>query len=232
MPFKSKAQQKFFGAKESKGELPKGTTSRWAKHTPDMKKLPEHKKKAAIASPSEVGIFVKAAMARYAELGVPKDIAEELFARKMTKIAEQLGMALPVDPSQRIVKLATAKLTAKGIPEEQARVMLTHEFSKQAFIEKVARVKRSVLSHIKKAQTAQDADFDKALASRDKLQKKVTPLITKKSQAPAPIAPPPVIAGSKGFVQPGTRPAGTEGKINGMPAQTALKASAPIIPKV
>lgn len=41
MPFKSKAQQKLFFTKEERGELPKGTAERWAKHTPNIKKLPE-----------------------------------------------------------------------------------------------------------------------------------------------------------------------------------------------
>jgi len=33
--------------KESKGELPKGTVHKWAEHTPDIKHLPEHVKKAS-----------------------------------------------------------------------------------------------------------------------------------------------------------------------------------------
>lgn len=165
MPYKSQAQKKMFFAKESKGELPKGTAKRWAKHTPDMKKLPEHKT-AAVSSPAEVDTFVKAAMSRYAELGVPRDIAEDLFARKMTKIAEQLGLAAAENPSVRIVKAAQARLVSRGIPMEQARVMLSHEFSKRAFIDKVARVKTALLTHIKAAATPQDTDVDAMLADR------------------------------------------------------------------
>ena len=45
MPFKSKSQQRFMFAAESRGDLPKGTAERWAKDTPDIKKLPEKKKK-------------------------------------------------------------------------------------------------------------------------------------------------------------------------------------------
>lgn len=47
MPFKSKAQQRFMFAAESRGEVPKGTASRWAHHTKSIKKLPEkvHEKK-------------------------------------------------------------------------------------------------------------------------------------------------------------------------------------------
>jgi hypothetical protein len=45
MPFKSKAQQKLFYAKEARGELPKGTAEKWSEHMPNIKKLPEHVKK-------------------------------------------------------------------------------------------------------------------------------------------------------------------------------------------
>ena len=41
MPFKSKAQQRLFFAKEARDELPKGTAEKWAKHTPDIKELPD-----------------------------------------------------------------------------------------------------------------------------------------------------------------------------------------------
>lgn len=47
MPFKSKAQQRFMFAAEGRGDIPKGTAERWAKHTPDIKALPEHKKTAS-----------------------------------------------------------------------------------------------------------------------------------------------------------------------------------------
>lgn len=44
MPFKSKAQARYFRVAEAQGKLPKGTAHRWAQHTPDMKHLPEKKK--------------------------------------------------------------------------------------------------------------------------------------------------------------------------------------------
>ena len=40
MPFKSKAQEKFMFAAQSRGQLPKGTAERWAHETPSMKALP------------------------------------------------------------------------------------------------------------------------------------------------------------------------------------------------
>lgn len=45
MPFKSKAQQRFMFAAEERGDVPKGTAKRWAKDTPDIKSLPEKKKR-------------------------------------------------------------------------------------------------------------------------------------------------------------------------------------------
>lgn len=41
MPFKSKAQMKKFFAMEKRGEMKKGTAERWAKETPNIKKLPK-----------------------------------------------------------------------------------------------------------------------------------------------------------------------------------------------
>jgi hypothetical protein len=45
MPLKSKAQQKWMFAAEARGELKKGTAARWAKHTPNIKRLPKRVKK-------------------------------------------------------------------------------------------------------------------------------------------------------------------------------------------
>ena len=45
MPFKSKAQMGKFFAMEDRGEMKKGTAKEWAEHTPNIKKLPEHKKR-------------------------------------------------------------------------------------------------------------------------------------------------------------------------------------------
>jgi hypothetical protein len=45
-PFKSDAQRRWMFAAEDRGEVPKGTADRWAKHTKNIKKLPERIKKA------------------------------------------------------------------------------------------------------------------------------------------------------------------------------------------
>ncbi len=41
MPFKSKAQLRKFHVMEDSGEIPEGTSHRWAKHTKSISKLPE-----------------------------------------------------------------------------------------------------------------------------------------------------------------------------------------------
>jgi len=46
VPFKSKAQQRKFFAMANRGEISKAKAEEWAHETPDIKKLPEHKKKA------------------------------------------------------------------------------------------------------------------------------------------------------------------------------------------
>jgi hypothetical protein len=51
MPFKSKAQQRYMFAAESRGDIAPGTAERWAKDTKDIKGLPNYKheaKKAAL----------------------------------------------------------------------------------------------------------------------------------------------------------------------------------------
>ena len=45
MPFKSKAQIRKFGAMLKRGEITKATFNKWMKHTPNIEKLPERKRK-------------------------------------------------------------------------------------------------------------------------------------------------------------------------------------------
>lgn len=45
MPYSSKSQMRLFFAKEKRGELPKGTAKEWASETPNIKALPEKKKR-------------------------------------------------------------------------------------------------------------------------------------------------------------------------------------------
>lgn len=45
MPFKSRAQQRFMFAAEKRGELKRGTARKWARHTKNIKRLPERASK-------------------------------------------------------------------------------------------------------------------------------------------------------------------------------------------
>jgi hypothetical protein len=63
MPFESKAQMKACFAKKSRGEGKGWNCEEWARATPNIKKLPEHVKKAALNSAeSEIApLFTKIA---------------------------------------------------------------------------------------------------------------------------------------------------------------------------
>lgn len=98
MPFKSKSQQRFFFAAEARGELPQGTARRWAHHTKNIKKLPEHVKKAFVLGLSKVAVMDMAEEARLIALApmqtrVPgsqldKETAQPRFGSKRTKEPE------------------------------------------------------------------------------------------------------------------------------------------------
>ena len=59
MPYKSKAQMRLFFAKEKAGELPEGTAKQWADETPNIKKLPEHVKKAMLGPFEKIAVRLK-----------------------------------------------------------------------------------------------------------------------------------------------------------------------------
>lgn len=67
MPFKSKAQQRFMFAAQERGDLPKGTAEKWAKHTPDIKSLPEKVKKKKYKAKKD-GRKLKECVLKYNEL--------------------------------------------------------------------------------------------------------------------------------------------------------------------
>jgi hypothetical protein len=45
MPFKSKKQARLMFLMEKQGKLKKGTAKKWAHETPNLKRLPEYKRK-------------------------------------------------------------------------------------------------------------------------------------------------------------------------------------------
>lgn len=88
MPFKSKAQQRYMFAAESRGEIPKGTSKRWAKETKNIESLPERKMK-------KEGMF-------FGE----RDIAEDGNFMKLAKVGckSSYGTGQEVKPTPLPVK--------------------------------------------------------------------------------------------------------------------------------
>lgn len=92
MPFKSKAQQRFMFAAEARGELPEGTADRWAHHTKNIKKLPEHVKKAFVEGFRKIAVVDLPEEARYGALVPMQDyVPGRGFASKETGQRKQVN---------------------------------------------------------------------------------------------------------------------------------------------
>ena len=63
MPFRSKAQRRYFYWAESHGQLPPGTAAEWESVTQKDKKLPERVKGKRVAKVKVAELLVKAALA-------------------------------------------------------------------------------------------------------------------------------------------------------------------------
>lgn len=98
MPYKSRSQMRAFFAMENRGDLPEGTAERWAHHTKNIKKLPEHVRKAD----SEKKAFVARFLLKCAAAGLttPGEIAAA--AEAMAKSADVFG-----DLAGRVAGLGT-----------------------------------------------------------------------------------------------------------------------------
>lgn len=113
MPFKSQAQRRLFYHKEQTGELPKGTAERWAKHTPDIKHLPEHVKHHAKKAYEE---GVKAAVNSLTKSAMPENLQIALQMLAPAALGTGLGAgigALTADDAGRGATLGA--LTGGGI---------------------------------------------------------------------------------------------------------------------
>ena len=111
MPFKSKAQQRFMFAAEERGDVPKGIAEEWAHKTKNIKKLPEHKKKASEIAP-EVLLLLGTVLGGGAYLGykhklqkVPKE-ASEIAGAVMRKVSTK-GKTAALLARRVICKVAT-----------------------------------------------------------------------------------------------------------------------------
>jgi len=77
MPFKSKAQMRWMFAAERRGEVPKGTARRWARHTSNIKSLPEKKKASFLDTlTDQVDTTVQLAMRQLENEETRKDVIE------------------------------------------------------------------------------------------------------------------------------------------------------------
>lgn len=115
MPFRSRSQQRWMFSAESKGELPKGTAHRWAKHTKRIKKLPDHVKKAQ----SAFGDFINETAAQCNSSLLYKVAAAVSNGRELPSALSDAGI---VDYSRR-VKVAVVLLHGflKHVKQQKAR---------------------------------------------------------------------------------------------------------------
>lgn len=96
MPFKSRAQQRFMFAAEARGELPKGIARRWAHHTKNIKKLPEHVKKAFVTGFEKVAVVDLPEESRYLSLAPMQDyVPGRNFESKETGQRRQVSTRTP-----------------------------------------------------------------------------------------------------------------------------------------
>ena len=116
MPFKSKAQRRFFYAAEDRGELPKGTANRWEKHT-KKKDLPERKRKKTVKKST-----IKAA--RDLTTAGRKRIKTKNFAlpgKAKTKGQKAESGNYPI-PDKSHARAALSMVSRFGTAEEKAKV--------------------------------------------------------------------------------------------------------------
>jgi hypothetical protein len=105
MPFKSQAQRRFMFAAESRGEIPKGTAKKWARHTPNIKSLPEHVKKACILRWVNNGLEKRAQVFRPAQLDSASAAGAGMY-KSLPWYLKTVGSFLPV-PSQHALPYAS-----------------------------------------------------------------------------------------------------------------------------
>lgn len=128
MPFKSKSQQRFMFAAESRGDLPKGTAKRWAEHTPDIGKLPEKKHKSRSEKKAE---FVNAFVSNfYAKLDISKEAAakspmvDALRSAVITGLNKVAAAAAPVGtPSEAAQAVSEAAKTIRAVVKDKPSVV-------------------------------------------------------------------------------------------------------------
>lgn len=164
MPFKSKAQQRFMFA-----TMPK-TAEKWAKETPNMKKLPQHVSETEMTHENwdhpgcedKIGkIFV---VLKPGPESTPQDITHQTHAFGMGQFDPQGVHGVYMDKDE-------AGLVAEAACTELRKHLEEVESKKDTVIEKIdkhiARLQKEINAHMKEAsETPERADEAHALAER------------------------------------------------------------------
>jgi len=168
MPFKSKAQQRFMFAAESRGEVPKGTARRWAHHTPDIKSLPEkkHTKKAMLY------VLVSKLQKRAAL----QKITDHLAKRADANAAPQTPQTGPMQPMQagQPSSVAMAPRKSDDIAKNISQFGSTHRG--RAAYERLAQYRRgAVRGYAAASQPDAKKRFQQALGKSGEVTDKECP---------------------------------------------------------
>ena len=129
MPFKSKAQQRFMFAAEERGDVPKGIAEEWAHKTKNIKKLPEHKKKASEIAP-EVLLLLGTVLGGGAYLGYKASHKLQKVPKEASEIAgAEPGPPRPPDFSEDLEnpKIFREKMEAWRVAEKEYWKTRTHK---------------------------------------------------------------------------------------------------------
>lgn len=141
MPFKSKAQQRFMFAAESRGDVPKGTAKRWAEETPNIKGLPQRvknkEKRAAYSAGQRLAMVEAGLITKEAQGGL-------LEGSKV--VAEAIGRKLKDFFTARKVREAL-----KGLGESRTQPSITSGTSEELGKQLATGVENMQMTRLKEA---------------------------------------------------------------------------------
>ena len=144
MPFKSRAQAKKFRVMEAKGEIPKGTSHRWAEHTKSIKSLPEHVKKHGKKTTKKAALIclVSQLQKRAALVKIAEHLAKKADAPAATPQATYPGPMQPMQAGQAS-GAAMAPRKSDDIAKHISQFGSTHRG--QAAYERLAQYRRGAV---------------------------------------------------------------------------------------
>ena len=151
MPFKSKAQQRLFFAKENRGELPKGKAKEWADETPDIKSLPEkkHTKKANISPELEAQIQASPELMKRRR-GVYDAYQKGLSAQKpKSKWFNPSAFFEPMDVMEEFTNLVTGNRNKSAASDDPMLIRKEIRESAEELHDTASPLKKSKLKKLK-----------------------------------------------------------------------------------